>query len=117
LGDVLTGKQPESQPNAFQRKIRWSKTMYRNTTVGSLPLGLSRRLLAQCFATLFACLTVVCGLALAGGLPLQAQSTSGGGIQGTITDPSGAAVANAQVTATNTDTGVATTHTTSGTGT
>ena len=91
--------------------------MYRNTTVGSLPLGLSRRLLAQCFATLFACLTVVCGLALAGGLPLQAQSTSGGGIQGTITDPSGAAVANAQVTATNTDTGVATTHTTSGTGT
>jgi len=91
--------------------------MYRNTTVGSLPLGLSRRLLAQCFATLFACLTVVYGLALAGGLPLQAQSTSGGGIQGTITDPSGAAVANAQVTATNTDTGVATTHTTSGTGT
>jgi hypothetical protein len=91
--------------------------MYRNTTVGSLPLGLSRRLLAQCFATLFACLTVVCWLALAGSLPLQAQSTSGGGIQGTISDPSGAAVANAQVTATNTDTGVATIHTTSGTGT
>jgi hypothetical protein len=91
--------------------------MYRNTTVGSLPLGLSRRLLAQCFATLFACLTVVCGLALAGGLPLQAQSTSGGGIQGSISDPSGAAVANAQVTATNTDTGVATIHTTSGSGT
>jgi len=67
--------------------------MYRNTTVGSLPLGLSRRLLAQCFATLFACLTVVCGLVLARRLPLQAQSTSGGGIQGTITDPSGAAVA------------------------
>ena len=35
--------------NDFQRKIRWSKTMYRNSTVGSLPLGLSRRLLAQCF--------------------------------------------------------------------
>jgi hypothetical protein len=46
-----------------------------------------------------------------------ARSLSGGGIQGTITDPSGAAVAKATVTATNTDTGVATTHITSGTGT
>jgi hypothetical protein len=46
-----------------------------------------------------------------------ARSLSGGGIQGTITDPSGAAVAKATVTATNTDTGVATAHITSGTGT
>ena len=56
--------------------------MYRITTVGSLPLGLSRRLLAQCFASLFACLMVVCALAFFGGLPLQAQTTSGGGIHG-----------------------------------
>src|ERR1017187_10206870 len=34
---------------------------------------------------------------------------AGGGIQGTITDPSGAVVRDAEVTATNTDTGVATT--------
>ncbi len=80
--------------------------MYRNTTVGSLPLGLSRRLLAQCFAFLFASLVASCSLALFGGLPLQAQSTSGGGIQGIVTDPSGAVVAKAQITATNTDTGV-----------
>jgi hypothetical protein len=46
-----------------------------------------------------------------------ARNLSGGGIQGTVTDPSGAAVAKATVTATNTDTGVATTHITSGTGT
>ena len=91
--------------------------MYCITTVGSLPLGLSRRLLTHCFASLFACLMVVCGLAFLGGLPLQAQTTSGGGIQGTITDPSGAAVAKATVTATNTDTGVATSHITTGTGT
>jgi hypothetical protein len=35
-----------------------------------------------------------------------ARTLSGGGIQGTVTDPSGAAVAKAQITATNTDTGV-----------
>ena len=81
--------------------------MYRNTTVGSLPLGLSHRLLAQCFASLFACLLAVCGMALFSASPLQAQSTSGGGITGTITDAKGAVVAKAQVTATNTDTGVA----------
>jgi hypothetical protein len=90
--------------------------MYRNTTVGSLPLGLSRRRLAQCFASLFVCLLAVCGLALLSGLPLQAQSTSGGGIQGTVTDPKGAVVAKAQVTATNTDTGVAFTRQTTSTG-
>jgi hypothetical protein len=36
-------------------------------------------------------------------------SRNGGGIQGTVTDPSGAAIPRAQVIATNTDTGVATT--------
>jgi hypothetical protein len=92
--------------NDFQRKIRWSKTMYRNSTVGSLPLGLSRRLLAQCFCSLFACLLAVGSLTLFGGVALHAQGTQGGGIQGTVLDPSGAAVAKATVTATNTDTGV-----------
>ena len=89
--------------------------MYRNTTVGSLPLGLSRRPFAQC-CSLFACLMLVSGLALFGGLSLKAQSTSGGGIKGTVSDPSGAAVANATVTATNTDTGVATTVKSNGSG-
>jgi hypothetical protein len=83
--------------------------MYRITTVGSLPLGLSSRLLAQRFVTLFACLLAVFTLALYGGMPLHAQSTSGGGIQGTVVDPDGKVVVKAQVTATNTDTGVATT--------
>jgi hypothetical protein len=96
----------------FQRKIRWSKIMVRNTTVGSLPLGLSRRFLAQCSATLVASLLLICGWAIFCGLPVQAQGAAGGGIQGTITDPNGAAVAKAQVTATNTETGVAVTHTT-----
>ena len=75
-------------PNALfgATKIGWSKTMYRNTTVGSLPLGLSRRLLTQC-CSLFVCLMLCCGMALWGGLALHAQSTAGGGIQGTITDP------------------------------
>jgi hypothetical protein len=54
-------------------------------------------------------------LALFGTRPLEAQSTTGGGISGTITDPDGRAVAKATVTATNTDTGVQTTAT-SGTG-
>jgi hypothetical protein len=91
--------------------------MYRNSTVGSLPLGLSRRLLAQCCGSFFACLLAFCGLALFGGQSLAAQSTSGGGIQGTVSDPNGAGVPKATVTATNTDTGVQTSRTTSGTGT
>jgi hypothetical protein len=85
--------------------------MYRNTTVESLPLGLSRRLLAKGFASLSICLMAVVGLTLFGGLSLMAQSTSGGGITGTISDPSGAAVKLAKITATNTETGVATTQT------
>ena len=81
--------------------------MYRNKTVGYLPLGLSRRLLAHC-CSLFACLMLASGLALVGGLTLHAQSTTGGGIKGTVLDPDGKAVTNASVTATNTETGVAT---------
>ena len=80
--------------------------MYCNTTVETLPLGRSRRLLARRSASLLVCLMAFCGLALLGGLPLQSQSTSGGGIEGTITDPTGAVVAGAKITATNTDTGV-----------
>jgi hypothetical protein len=91
--------------------------MYRNSTVGSLPLGLSRRLLALC-CSLFACVLVFCGLAvLLGGSSLKAQDTAGGGIQGTITDANGAGVPKAEVTATNTDTGVQTTKLTGNTGT
>jgi hypothetical protein len=90
--------------------------MYRNSTVGSLPLGLSRRLLAQC-CSLFACVLVFCGLVLFGSLTLEAQDTAGGGLQGTITDPNGAGVPKAEVTATNTDTGVQTSKLTSSTGT
>jgi len=90
--------------------------MVRNTTVGSLPLGLSRRFLAQCSATFFASLLFLFGLAMFCGLTLQAQNAAGGGIQGTITDANGAALAKAQVTATNTETGVAVTRTTSSTG-
>jgi hypothetical protein len=81
--------------------------MYRITTVGSLPLGLSSRPIAQRFVTLFACLLAVLAMALHGGLPLYAQSTSGGGITGTVTDPQGKVIVKAKVTATNTDTGVA----------
>jgi hypothetical protein len=81
--------------------------MYRITTVGSLPLGLSSRLLAQRFVTLLACLLAVFTMALYSGVPLHAQSTSGGGITGTVTDPQGKVVIKAKVTATNTDTGVA----------
>ncbi len=83
--------------------------MYRITTVGSLPLGLSSRLLAQRFVTLLACLLAVFTMVLYGGVPLHAQSTSGGGITGTVLDPDGKVVVKAQVTATNTDTGIANT--------
>ena len=81
--------------------------MYCNSTVGSLPLGLSRRLLASC-CSLFVCLIAICGFVLCGGVSLQAQTLTGGGIQGTITDPDGRAVAGAEITATETDTGVQT---------
>ncbi len=89
--------------------------MYRNSTVGSLPLGLSRRLFASC-SFFLASLMILCALALFGGVRLDAQLT-GGGISGTITDPDGRAVAKATVTATNTDTGVQTTATTGSGGT
>ena len=91
--------------------------MYRNSSVGSLPLGLSRRLLTQCCNSFLVSLVVFCGFALFGSFALHAQSTAGGGIQGTVTDPSGAAIAKATVTATNTDTGVQRSTLTSGAGT
>jgi hypothetical protein len=90
----------------LQRKIRWSKSMYCNSTVGSSPLGLSRRLFAHGFRSVLTCLVVLCGL-IFGGLASHGQSTVGGGIQGTVSDPDGRPVAKATVTATNTDTGVA----------
>ena len=91
--------------------------MYRNSTVGSLPLGLSRRFLAPCCSALIACLLAICGVALFSGSALKAQSTSGGGIQGTVVDPSGAGVPKAEITATNTDTGVQTKKISGSTGT
>jgi hypothetical protein len=60
---------------------------------------------------------VFCGLVLFGSSSLEAQDTAGGGIQGTITDSNGAGVPKAEVTATNTDTGVQTTKLTSSSGT
>ena len=49
-------------------------------------------------------------------LPVVAQTSGSGNIVGTVTDPSGAAVANATVVVTNADTGVARTLTTNGDG-
>jgi hypothetical protein len=89
--------------------------MYRNTTVGSLPLGLSRRFLGKCSSTLCVGLVALCATALFGSLSLQAQLTNGG-IQGRVTDKSGAVVPKAEVTATNTDTGVQTAVQSNGTG-
>jgi len=89
--------------------------MYRNTKVGSLPLGLSRRLLGKCSSTFCVCLIALCATALLSGLPLLAQANNGG-IQGTVSDKTGAVVPKAEVTATNTDTGVQQTVQTNGAG-
>jgi Carboxypeptidase regulatory-like domain len=88
--------------------------MYRNTTVGSLPLGLNR-LLAVCSSTRYACAIALGVLTLLAGAPLRAQSSSGG-ITGTVTDKSGAVIPKAEVTATNTETGVQQNTQTNGTG-
>ena len=90
--------------------------MHRNTTVGSLPLGLSRRLLATCSASLAAFLIAICAFALFGGVSARAQVAGEGAINGRITDKSGAVIAHAKVTATNTDTGVTVTRETTGSG-
>jgi hypothetical protein len=89
--------------------------MYRNTTVGSLPLGLSRRLLGKCSSTFCVCLVALCATALFGSLSMQAQANNGG-IQGRVTDKSGAVIPKAEVTATNTDTGVQTSDQANGAG-
>ena len=89
--------------------------MYRNMTVGSLPLGLSRLLLGKCSSTLGVCLVALCAVALFGSLTLHAQANNGG-IQGTVSDKSGAVIPKAEVTATNTDTGVAASVQSNGTG-
>jgi len=49
-----------------------------------------------------------CGIALIAAVPLPAQTYVDGTIQGTVTDTNGKPVANAQIAATNTDTGVQT---------
>jgi hypothetical protein len=93
------------QTETFQRKNQMEQTMYRNTTVGSLPLGLSRRLLA----TFSAFLIGLCALALLGAPSLHAQVAGEGEISGVVTDKSGAVIQHAKITATNIDTGVQTT--------
>jgi hypothetical protein len=91
--------------------------MYRISTFGVSPLGPSRRILAAWRCSVFACLTALLSLALFAGPSLQAQSTSGGGIQGTVLDKSGAAVPKAQITVTNVETGVQVTRESSASGT
>ena len=86
--------------------------MYRNTTVGFLPLGLSRRLLASSSAFLIA----LCAFALFGVPSLHAQVAGSGEVSGVVTDKTGAVVPNAEVTATNTETGVQTTRKSTSTG-
>jgi hypothetical protein len=86
--------------------------MHRNTIIGSLPFGLSRRLLASVSIALIA----LSGIALIGTLPLRAQVAGEGGIEGTILDKDGRGVPHAKVTATNTETGVALTKESNGTG-
>ena len=90
--------------------------MHRNTTVGQSPLMPAHRLVALGHQFFLFCLIFTCATMMLSGPVAGAQSTSGGGIQGTITDPSGAAVPNASVTATNTDTGVQTVRKTNGVG-
>jgi hypothetical protein len=59
---------------------------------------------------------ILCLLALFATLPVLAQTGGEAGIQGTVTDPTGAAIPNATVTATNVATGVAISRQTSGDG-
>jgi Carboxypeptidase regulatory-like domain len=113
--DVLTGNDYHPA-HGLTAQNQMEHTMHRNTTVGSLPLGLSRRLLATCSASLAICLIAFCALALFGGLSLRAQVAGDGAINGRVTDPSGAVVQHAKVTATNTDTGVSVTRETTSSG-
>ncbi len=100
------------QLTAFRRKNQMEHTMYRITTVGSLPLGLTRRLLVS----LSACLIALCAFALLGSPCLRAQVAGEGAVNGRVTDPDGRGIAHAKVIATNTETGVALTRETTGTG-
>ena len=88
--------------------------MFRNMTFGSFTLGLPQRLRTLGAASLSLCL-IACSLTLLGGVALHAQSGDGG-IEGTVTDKSGAVIRKAKVTATNTSTGVQTTRETTGAG-
>ena len=69
----------------------------------------------DCAAPSFPCSSVL-SLALSVGQFVRAQTTSGGGIQGTVLDKSGAAVPHAQITVTNVATGVAVTRQSSASG-
>ena len=88
--------------------------MSRNAVFGSSALGVSGHIDARRIYR--AVLIFLCAVVLLPGGSLFAQSTSGGGIKGLVTDPQGAIVRDAKVTATATETGVATSTTSNGSG-
>lgn len=89
--------------------------MVRNVVFGSSPLGLFGQIFARSRA-LMASLVAFTALAFFCGGQLFAQSTSGGGIKGLVTDQNGAVVRGAQVTASNVNTGVQTSTKSNGSG-
>src|SRR6185312_8796035 len=95
-------------------QIQMEQTMFRNVVFGSSPLGFSR--CAAVRGILRATLIALCVTSLLAGGSVFAQSTSGGGIKGLVTDPQGAVVRDAKITATATETGVATSTTSNGSG-
>jgi carboxypeptidase family protein len=83
----------------YQRTPSWSES---GTSVPTLSPG-SRRLVSWAHRATFCCLLLIISAVTA-----AAQTGTGGTIGGTITDPSGAAVPNVDITITNTDTNTAT---------
>lgn len=82
---------------------------YQLVSILRLPRPLGLRLFGSLGTFLVLSWFFVCGIS-------QAQTGGQGGLQGTVTDPSGAVISDASVTAVNTATGVSTTRTTSGAG-
>ena len=100
--------------------------MYRNTTVGSLTPGRSRRLLASLFASpsyrritlgrSAVCMLALCAFALFGAASLRAQAAGDGAISGVVVDKDGRVIPHAKIIATNTETGGQTTRESTSTG-
>jgi hypothetical protein len=97
-------------------QTQMEQIMYRNTTLGSLPLGFLRRSTAVRFPLASVCLVAIFAMFLTVTHSVFAQVAGDGSIDGLITDPSGAVVPKAQITATNTETGVQTTRTSTSSG-